>query len=84
MGPAPEEKLPKDATPGRLLTGSLTLAKLSGAAGNGDAPGAPVITYVVRSAALIPKTLFYDARRGPEPNALLFCCADLRPNTLFM
>lgn len=47
VGPAPEDKLPKDATPGRLLTGSLTLAKLSGAAGNGDAPGAPTITYVV-------------------------------------
>ena len=50
MGPAPEDKLPKDATPGRLLTGSLTLAKISGAAGNGDAPGAPTITYVVRAA----------------------------------
>ena len=49
LGPVPEDKLPKDGAPGRLLTGALTLAKLSGAAGNGDAPGAPQLTYVVRT-----------------------------------
>jgi len=50
IGPAPEDMLPKDATAGRLLTGSLNLAKLAGAAGSGDAPGAPAFSYLVRDA----------------------------------
>ena len=45
VGPVPEEKLPKDATPGRVLTGRLTIAKLPKAAGGGDAPGAVRFSY---------------------------------------
>ena len=48
MGPAPEDRLPKDATAGRVLTGALSLAKLASAAGSGDAPGAPAFSYLVR------------------------------------
>ncbi|GAB4814120.1 hypothetical protein N2152v2_001166 [Parachlorella kessleri] len=45
LGPVPEDKLPKDATPGRLLVGSLTLGMLSH---KGDAsPAAAQVTYVV-------------------------------------
>ncbi len=44
LGPVPEDKLPKDATPGRTLTGSLAMAKKSG--GNGDAPGKVALRYM--------------------------------------
>ena len=46
VGPAPEDKLPKDATPGRIMTGRLSVAKLPKAAGGDDAPGALPFTYV--------------------------------------
>lgn len=40
VGPVPEDKLPKDATPGRLLAGSVILAKPSnGGGGAGSRPG---------------------------------------------
>lgn len=58
LGPVPEDKLPKDATPGRLLVGSLTLGVLStsngaangGGNGNGGSrpcPAAHQLTYLV-------------------------------------
>ena len=43
MGPVPEDKLPKDATFGRTLTGTLALAKADG--GKGDAPGKIQLSY---------------------------------------
>jgi tripeptidyl-peptidase II len=46
IGPlADETKLPKDAAPGRVLAGKLSVGLKS--AGNGDAPGAAVLTYIV-------------------------------------
>ena len=45
VGPVPEDKLPKDAAPGRVMTGKLVVAKLPKAAGSGDAPGAVPFTY---------------------------------------
>ena len=45
VGPVPEDKLPKDAAPGRVLTGKLVVAKLPKSAGGGDAPGAVPFTY---------------------------------------
>lgn len=44
VGPVPEDKLPKDATPGRMLTGTLVLAKKAG--GNGEAPGRVPLRYM--------------------------------------
>ena len=44
LGPVPEDKLPKDATPGRLLTGALALAKKTG--GSGEAPGRVPLRYL--------------------------------------
>jgi hypothetical protein len=44
VGPVPEDKLPKDATPGRILTGTLALAKK--ADGNGEAPGKVPLRYM--------------------------------------
>ena len=44
LGPVPEDKLPKDATPGRMLTGTLALAKRAG--GNGEAPGKVALRYM--------------------------------------
>ena len=49
MGPVPEDKLPKDATAGRMLTGALALAKKAG--GNGEAPGRVPLRYMC---ALLP------------------------------
>lgn len=43
VGPVPEDKLPKDATFGRTLTGTLALSKLDG--GKGDAPGKIQLSY---------------------------------------
>ena len=70
VGPAPEDKLPKDATPGRLLTGILVLAKLSGAAGSGDAPGAPTFTYLVRPTRPRAVALRRAANTGPRMSCL--------------
>ena len=54
MGPVPEDKLPKDATPGRMLTGTLALAKKAG--GNGEAPGRVPLRYMC--------ALLHSARGG--------------------
>ena len=43
LGPVPEDKLPKDATPGRTLAGMLSLAKQDG--GKEDAPGKLALSY---------------------------------------
>jgi hypothetical protein len=43
LGPVPEDKLPKDATPGRILVGSLSLSKKE--SGSGDAPGKVSLSY---------------------------------------
>ena len=43
---APEDKLPKDATAGRLMTGTLSIAKLPKSAGGAPAPGPVPFTYV--------------------------------------
>ena len=46
MGPyTAEDKLPKDAEPGRLLTGKLQLGKLSELAGGKDAPTTSALLY---------------------------------------
>ena len=45
MGPVPEDKLPKDATFGRTLTGTLALAKADGGAKGGYAPGKIQLSY---------------------------------------
>ncbi|KAG2434097.1 hypothetical protein HXX76_007824 [Chlamydomonas incerta] len=49
LGPLPEDRLPKDATPGRLLTGTLTLGQLK--RGGGAAPHKFRISYLVPPAA---------------------------------
>lgn len=43
LGPVPEDKLPKDATPGRILVGTLALSKKDN--GNGEAPGKVSLSY---------------------------------------
>lgn len=43
IGPVPEDKLPKDAAPGRILAGSLALSKKGN--GNGEAPSKILLTY---------------------------------------
>lgn len=43
LGPVPEDKLPKDATPGRILVGSLSLSKKE--KGNGEVPGKVSVSY---------------------------------------
>eukprot|EP00887_Chlorella_sp_A99_P002396 scaffold10.g2396.t1 len=45
VGPVPEDKLPKDATPGRMLGGTLSLGLLTHS--GKEAPGATPLTYVV-------------------------------------
>ena len=45
VGPVPEDKLPKDATFGRTLTGTLALGKADGGAKGGDAPGNIQLSY---------------------------------------
>lgn len=45
IGQIPEDKLPKDATAGRLLIGSLTFGKQPKESGGGDAPGAATLAY---------------------------------------
>ena len=45
MGPLPDDKLPKDATPGRSLAGKLQLGKLSELAGGKDAPHSILLSY---------------------------------------
>ncbi|KAK9809052.1 hypothetical protein WJX72_008467 [[Myrmecia] bisecta] len=47
LGAPTEDKLPKDVTPGRVLTGSLVLAKATKQAGGGDAPTTLPICYCV-------------------------------------
>ncbi|KAG2491863.1 hypothetical protein HYH03_009817 [Edaphochlamys debaryana] len=49
LGPVPEDKLPKDATAGRLLTGTLSLGQLR--RGGGAAPAKHAISYLVPPAA---------------------------------
>lgn len=49
VGPVPEDKLPKDATAGRLLVGSVTLAKPGH--GGGAAGGRPGVVYDASSIA---------------------------------
>ena len=44
LGPVPEDKLPKDAAPGRLLTGALALAKKGNS--SGEAPGRVPLRYM--------------------------------------
>lgn len=47
MGPLnAEDKLPRDALPGRLLTGKLQLAKTSENAGAKEAPGFIPLTFM--------------------------------------
>ena len=46
MSNAPEEKLPKDATAGRLMTGTLSIAKLPKSGGAAHAPGPIPFTFV--------------------------------------
>ena len=45
LGPVPEDKLPKDAAPGRLLTGAQALAKKAHGTG-GEAPGRVPLRYM--------------------------------------
>ncbi|CAL8469996.1 g9538 [Coccomyxa elongata] len=45
LGPVPEDKLPKDASPGRILVGTLALAKKEN--GKGEAPGKVSLSYSV-------------------------------------
>ena len=62
IGPVPEDKLPKDATPGRTLVGTLSLSKRDGS--SEDAPGKVALSYrcmrglchaaLLPAAALIP------------------------------
>ena len=54
VGPVPEDKLPKDAAPSRVLTGRLIVAKLPKAAGAGDAPGAVPFNYTWAPCLLAP------------------------------
>jgi hypothetical protein len=49
VGPVPEDKLPKDATPGRLLAGSVTIAKPND--GGGGAGGRPGVVFDASSIA---------------------------------
>ena len=47
MGPLnTDDKMPKDATPGRLLTGKLQLGKTSENAGAKEAPGFIPLTFM--------------------------------------
>ena len=39
VGPVPDDKLPKDATPGRLLTGAVALARPNNNGARSGAPG---------------------------------------------
>ncbi|PRW39066.1 Tripeptidyl-peptidase 2 isoform A [Chlorella sorokiniana] len=77
LGPVPEDKLPKDAAPGRLLAGSLTLGLLPAAAagngGNGNngraCPAAVQLTFLVppkKAEAPAPKDEPAPAPAGEE------------------
>ena len=67
MGPVPEDKLPKDATYGRTLTGTLALAKADGGAKGGDAPGKIQLSY--RRAAPTQAPALVAQRGAPVTHA---------------
>lgn len=56
VGPVPEDKFPKDATPGRVLAGTIAFGKLAhytgksnnnGNGGNGSAPSNVPFTFTI-------------------------------------
>ena len=51
----PEDKLPKDATPGRTLTGTLSLSKKDGS--SEEAPGKLRLSYRLGAAAALSAAL---------------------------
>ncbi|CAK0779170.1 hypothetical protein CVIRNUC_004710 [Coccomyxa viridis] len=61
LGPVPEDKLPKDAAPGRLLTGALALAKKGNS--SGEAPGRVPLRYIV------PPKADADSKEGSNSKA---------------
>ena len=82
LGPVPEDKLPKDAAPGRLLTGALALAKKAN--GSGEAPGRVPLRYMWASACLGCRpapagTIVHKTSCLGSPPSVLLCHTQGRP-----
>lgn len=65
LGPVPEDKLPKDATPGRILVGTLSMAKKEN--GNGEAPGKVSLSYRCFLRFLLTRFKMSSAVHTPIP-----------------